>query len=396
MKPVKLIQALGAFFVLATGLSACGGGIPGDSVAVVSGNPITTQAYKHWLYIAAKGQASQSPGSPVILPDPPSYTHCIATARTIPQLTGTPAATLKADCAQVFTQLNEQVLGFLIQAYWYQALAHTEGVTVSQASVMKVFNTAKKQQFPTDAGFQAFLKQSGETMADVVYRFKAQQIFKALVDHAASKTTPKTIAAYYNQHKAQFGTPQTLNMRIILAKTAAQANVAKAALQHGATWKATAAQYSTDASTKGNGGQLVGVTPGQQDAALGTAAFAAPVQTLEGPVKGQFGYYIFKVTKSTPAVQETLAQATAQIKTVLASTQQQNAQTEVTNKAKKAYGSDTLCRSLYSIAQCHGYKAPKTPTTPAVTPTPSTTPTVTATTPPPTSTTSTTSTSKKK
>jgi foldase protein PrsA len=395
MKPVRMIQALGAFFVLAIGLSACGGGIPGDSVAVVSGNPITTQAYKHWLYIAAKGQASQSPGSPVILPDPPKFTNCIATARTIPQLTGTPVATLKADCAQVFTQLNEQVLGFLIQAYWYQALAHREGVTVSQATVLKVFNTAKKQQFPTEAAFQTFIKQSGETLADILYRIKAAQIFQALVKKAASKTSPKTIAAYYNQHKSQFGTPQTLNMRIILTKTAADANTAKAALQHGATWQATAAKYSTDASTKNNGGQLVGVTPGQQDAALGTASFAAPVQTLEGPVKGQFGYYIFKVTKSTPAVQQTLAQATAQIKSILLSTQQQNAQTAVADKAKKAYGADTLCRSQYSIVQCHGYKAPKTPTTPSVTPTPAPSTTVTGTSTA-TAAPSTTSTTKKK
>src|ERR1700685_4374596 len=103
----KYIMALGAFFVLAVGLSACGGGIPGNSVAVMAGNPITLQTFNHWMYVAAKGQASESSGSPVIVPnDPPSFTNCIAQVRRqIPTLAKTSAATLKSDCGQLFTSL---------------------------------------------------------------------------------------------------------------------------------------------------------------------------------------------------------------------------------------------------------------------------------------------------
>ena len=64
---------------------------------------------------------------------------------------------------------------------------------------------------------------------------------------------------------------------------------------------------------------LNGVTKGQQDAALDKAAFAAPVNKLLGPVKGQFGYYVVEVTKITPATQQTLAQATPLIKQTLTS-----------------------------------------------------------------------------
>ena len=63
-------------------ISGCGSGIPGDSVADVAGNPITTRALDHWMYVAAKGQASQSPGQPVIVPnDPPNFTNCLAQVR---------------------------------------------------------------------------------------------------------------------------------------------------------------------------------------------------------------------------------------------------------------------------------------------------------------------------
>src|SRR5437016_11827566 len=125
MKKLRYTLALGAFFVLAAGVSACGSGLSGDSVATMAGNSISTGAFNHWMYVAAKGQASQSPGAPVIVPnDPPDFKSCIAQARKeIPTLASTPAKQLKADCGQLFTSLSSQVLDFLIKAYWYQAQA---------------------------------------------------------------------------------------------------------------------------------------------------------------------------------------------------------------------------------------------------------------------------------
>src|SRR6185437_6313194 len=138
MKSLRSILALGAFFVvLATAIAGCGSsstGVPSDSVAVVAGNPITTKAFKPWMFVAAQGQAAQSPGSPVIIPDPPNYTKCVADARKdIPSLAKTPAKTLKTDCSQLFTTLSGQVMDFLIKAYWYQADAHKLGINITDA-----------------------------------------------------------------------------------------------------------------------------------------------------------------------------------------------------------------------------------------------------------------------
>ena len=52
-------MALGAFFAVAGGIAACGSSVPGNSVADVAGNPITLQAFNHWMYVAAKSQAAQ-------------------------------------------------------------------------------------------------------------------------------------------------------------------------------------------------------------------------------------------------------------------------------------------------------------------------------------------------
>jgi foldase protein PrsA len=361
MRRPRYILALGAFFVLAVALAACGSGIQGNSVADVAGNPITTQAFNHWMYVAAKGQASQSPGTPVIVPnDPPNFDNCVAEVRKqIPTLAKTSTKQLSADCKQLFTSLSSQVMDFLIKAYWYQADATKMHISVTDTQVQKAFETAKNQQFSTPAQFQSFLTTSGQTLQDILFRVRINQIYMKLIAKHPTTVTPAAIAAYYQIHQSQFGTAEARNLRIVLTKTKAQAEAAKAALAHGSSWAVVAKKYSIDPTTKDKGGVLVGVTSGQQDAALNQAAFAAPVSKILGPIQGQFGFYVFEVTKIKPATSKTLAQASAPIKTTLTNQLSTAAQTAVDNHAKKDWLSQTQCRGLYTMADCKGYKAPK-------------------------------------
>ena len=350
--------------MVAIALSACGSGVPGNSVADVAGNPITTQAFNHWMFVAAKSQAAQSPGSPVIVPnDPPNFSHCVAQVRKqVPSLAKTAAKQLQTDCKQLFTQYSSQVMDFLIKGYWYQAEAARDHINVTNAQVQQAFTAAKNQQFPSATQFNTFLTQTGQTINDILFRFRINQIFTKLIAKHSTTVTPAVIQAYYNTHLTQFGTQETLSLRIVLAKTQAQANAAKSALSSGQSWRSVAKKYSIDPTSKNNGGLLVGVTKGQEDAALDSAAFSAPVNKLLGPVKGQFGYYVFQVTKITKPTQESLAKATAAIRQTLTGQQQTNAQTAVDNLAKKHWLSQTTCRSGYVIADCTGYKAPKAAT----------------------------------
>jgi foldase protein PrsA len=373
MKTSRYLTALGAFFVLAIAIAGCGSSVPGNAVANVGGNPVTAQAFNHWMFVAAKSQAAQSPGQPVIVPtDPPQFNQCIANVRKqIPSLAKTAVKTLRSDCQNLFTSLSSQVMDFLIKAYWYQAEAHKDGIKVSDSEVLNAFNTAKKQQFQTNAQYTAFLTQTGQTQQDILYRFRINEIFKKLLAKQSSTVTSAQIQSYYNSHLSQFSTPETRDLEIILTKTQAQANAAKKALAKGQSWAAVAKKYSTDASTKNNGGKLLGVVKGQQDAALDTAAFSASLNQITGPVKGQFGYYLVEVTKIHPATKQTLAKATPVIRQTLSSQQQTSAQNAVDTSAKKHWLSQTTCRSGYAMADCKGYKAPKTTT--STTPTTSTT-----------------------
>jgi foldase protein PrsA len=123
-----------------------------------------------------------------------------------------------------------------------------------------------------------------------------------------------------------------------------------------------AKQYSTDPTTKNSGGLLKNVTPGQQDAALDKAAFIAASNQIEGPIHGQFGWYVLEVTAIHKGTQQSLSQATPQIRQTLTSQRQTTAQTAVDNKAKKDWQSKTECAKAYAMADCKGYKAPKSST----------------------------------
>jgi foldase protein PrsA len=378
MKAQRFILALGAFFVLAVGLSACGGGVPGNAVADMAGNPVSTSAFNHWMYVAAKGNASQNPGSPVIVPtDPPDFKGCISQARKlIPTLAKTPDKQLKSDCGQLFTSLGSQVMDFLIKAYWYQAEANKLHIKITDADITKAFNAAKKQQFPTDTAFQSFLTQSGQTMQDLVFRVRINQIFSKLLAKHHTTVTPASIQAYYQSHLSQFGSAEKRDIRIVRTNSQKQASAAKAALASGQSWNAVAKKYSVDAATKSHGGLLSGVTKSQEEQALGTAAFAAPTNKVEGPVHGTFGFYVFEVTKVKHSTQQTLAQATPLIQQLLNGQAQTSAQNAVDKQAKSDWLHKTQCRKSWAMADCSGYKAPKTSTT--------TSPTQTA--PPPTTT----------
>jgi foldase protein PrsA len=365
MKSFRFIPALGAFFVLAAGLAACGGGVPGNSVADMAGNPISTTAFNHWMYVAEKGNAAQSPGAPVIVPtDPPGFKGCIAQVRKqIPSLAKTSDKTLQQECSQLFTSLGNQVMHFLITSYWYQAEAHRLKINVTNAQVQNALQTAKKQQFQTDAAFQTFLKQSGQTTQDILFRVRINEVLKKLLARHQGNVTPAAIQSYYNSHLSQFGSPETRDIRIVRTNSLAAANTAKKALSSGQSWTVVAKKYSVDTQTKNKGGQLTGVTKGQEDAALDKAAFAAKKSTVLGPVHGAFGYYVFEVTKITKSTQQSLAQATPLVRQILQSQTQTSAQTAVDNQAKKQWLKQTTCRKAYAMTDCKGYKPSKASTT---------------------------------
>jgi foldase protein PrsA len=280
---------------------------------------------------------------------------------------GQPATTdaqLKTQCKQEYETLRDQVLQFLIVEQWVNKETKKQGVSLSAKESETAVQKAIKQSFPKDADFQRFLKRSGMTIADVRRQVRWSSLYAKLRAKAvkgAKKVTDKDVQTFYNKNRSRLGTPLTRDLRVVLTRDKATADKAKSALQGGAGWKAVVKKYSIDPATKANGGVLSGLSKGQQEKAFEDAIFSAPKGKLEGPVKTQFGYYVFQVQKETPATQQTLKQAAPAIRQQLDAQNKQKADDAFNTELRKTWKARTNCREGFIMTQCKN--APKESTT---------------------------------
>lgn len=358
-------MALGAFFVVALVLAACGG-VPGNGVARVGGKVIKKSTFDHWMKVAAK--SSQQPGQSagVTVPDAPKYTKCIAT-KTAQQQKPTPGQTkqtpaqLKAACQQEYASLRDQVMQFLISGDWLQGEASDQGVKVSNKDLQKEFEKQKQQSFPKEADYQKFLQSSGMSQDDILLRVKLDLLSTKIrnkVTKGKSKVSDKQARAYFAQNQSRFGQPQRRDLLVVLTKTAAKANQAKSGLAKGKSFAAVAKALSIDQASKAQGGKL-SVSKGQQEKALDDAVFGARLNKLVGPVKTQFGYYVFKATKDTPASQQSYQQAKPTIVRILTQQNQQAALQKFVKKFQKKWKGRTDCRKGFVVQTCSNAPKPK-------------------------------------
>lgn len=368
-KSLRFLSALGAVLFALVGISACGG-IPGDAVVQISGTPITKTAFEHWMKVASASSATGSTEKPAI-PVPPNYTACIAhlAATTAKPAKGQKAPTkaqLKSECETQYKSLQSEVLGFLISSQWVLGEASALGVKLSDAEVKKEFAKIKSQEFPKAAEFEKFLSTSGQSVSDLLLRVKlnllSQKIEKKIIKEK-SKVTEAQVQKYYNENKSKYGTPEKRSVEIILTKTEAAAAKAKKEVESGKSFASVAKAVSIDPTSKANGGLLKEVVKGEEEQALDTAIFGAAKNSLSGPVKTPFGYYVFEVLSTTAGTQQPFSKVKATVKQQLISTGEQSALTKFTKGFKTKWKSKTECRSGYVVADCKSYKAPKASST---------------------------------
>jgi foldase protein PrsA len=257
---------------------------------------------------------------------------------------------------------------FLIQAQWVQQEADSKGIKVADAEVKRSFEDQKKQAFPNDKAYQKFLKTSGMTETDILFRVKLdtlQQKLTQKVTEQQSKITDSDVSDYYDKNKKRFAQPERRDLQVVLTKTQAKANQAKSALRKGDSWKAVAKKYSIDQASKAQGGKLPDVTKGQQERAFDKAIFAASKGKIEGPVKTQFGWYVFEVSKITSASQQSLQQSKETIRNLLRSQRQQKALDKWIKDFRERYKDKTTCADDFKTAECKNGPSDKTNTGPA-------------------------------
>jgi hypothetical protein len=121
--------------------------------------PITGAKFDHWATVASKGSGAESGG----ISTSPRSGHG-------PTKNRAPSA----------DKIVGEVMGFLISSYWVIGEAQDLKVYVSKRDVRRTFNHISHEQFPKHRELMAFLRGSGETMADLLFRVRLDLLSKKI------------------------------------------------------------------------------------------------------------------------------------------------------------------------------------------------------------------------
>ena len=358
----RSLLAVGA--VAAAVLAGCGNDIPPNSVAKAHDSPIEKTSFDRWFGTVARAQ-QQSLGAPAAttVPDPPNFDKCVAAKRR-PQPGGRglpPVEQTRQECRNEFESLKGRVMQFLINAEWIEQEGEERDIELTEEEVRRNFDDQKRKAFPNDQQYRQFLAQSGQSEEDILYRVRLDMLVNAVqknVVEGKREVSDQEVRDYYNRNRARFGQPERRELRVVLADDETEARKVKKALDDGRPIERVVQRYSIDESSKREGGKLT-VTRGQQDRALEEAAFKARPGEIVGPVKTDFGAYVFRLERALPAMQRNLPQATEEIKQVVRSQKEQRALEEFVRDFERRHKEETLCAPGYVVRECkNGPKGP--------------------------------------
>ncbi len=314
-KATRYISGCGAVLFAVVGLSACGGGGSGDVVARVAGYPITKAALAHWMSVRFAGNDRTKPG----------------------------------------------VLGFLISSQWTIGEAAELGVKVTDGEAQKQLERFKYVQlyrlgyerFPKEAELQRLLASRGETFSDQLWLMKlnmlATRIEQKHFSEIRRQITHAQIAGYYGENRQRFFLPEGRDVEVIMTYNEAVAKKAKREVQSGKSFLSVVKRVSVYPDDPG------GLPRWPKEKAFHKHVFAAKPHVLTGPVNQALDYYVFEVTKITPAGRRTLAQSEASIGQRLAVRRQQQVSTKLLEASEQKWTARTSCRPGYVVLKCRQY-----------------------------------------
>jgi foldase protein PrsA len=269
-----------------------------------------------------------------------------------------------------YEEVKEAALTSLVEFAWLGGQAAEMGITVSDQEIDKELEKIKKENFPTEARFQEFLKESKFSPEDVDQRVEFTIITKELQEKL--KEDPPTpseseVEAYYEAAKAaQFTQPPTRDVRLIVNKDQQKAEQALAQLEEGNTakdWAKAAKELSEDPGTKGKGGLQKAVTEGTLEEPVDAAVFAGVEGQLEGPIQSPKGFTIFEVQNSSPETVQELKSVEGQIKSQLSQQLEQEDFNAFVADFNDRWLSRTFCASDYVTERCANYESDGHPST---------------------------------
>lgn len=318
---------------LVASLAACGGGsqsVPSNAIAVVNGQSITTAEFNSYFAQAvaqtvARGGTKPTPGS------------------------------------SAYTTLRNQVVAEVVQIAEVRQQAAKKGVTVTQSDVDKFIAKLIKTKYKGSAKkLASTLKAQGLTMkeaeAQVNLNLLATRMYAKVTKSAKVTTTQEQ--QYYNQNIAQYNVAAgtTRSVAYILVKSKSLADSIETKLANGQSFASLAKKYSTDTTTKDQGGKFT-ANKGQVVPAFDKVAFSMKTGKTSAPVDAtstankNYGWFIIQAlgpVKDTKAHTIPFKQEEASIHTTLLTQAQRTLWTQWLTDLQNSYKGKVTYRSSYA------------------------------------------------
>jgi foldase protein PrsA len=262
-----------------------------------------------------------------------------------------------------YEELKEAALGELLDQAWIQGQAEELDISVTDKQVEDELATIKKQSFGTEKKFEKFLEESKFNQEDVNDRVRLQ-LLSTQIQEKVSKEAPQPssaeIEAYYEAEKeAQFTTPESRDVRLILNKEKKKILAAQKEIEadnSAQNWKKVAAKYSSDPTSKSKGGLQEGITKEFLQEPLKAAVFNTATGELTGSVKYQTNYVLVEVVKLNPEKVQSLDEVKSQIESTLAQETQQTFFSEFVADYQTKWEARTFCADGYVVERCSNFK----------------------------------------
>jgi hypothetical protein len=323
---------------------------------------ISNATISHWIDVAnATDQKSVVDGVDLVRValKPPQFSACVKRLKAGgAEIAGRPVhdeRALRSACHDWFAKVRARAVRFLISAYWSIGQAEALGVGLSDREVKQWFETHKK--FPEERAIPIYLHITRQHFSDVLFTFKAVLDSQRLRERALAgraHVTHAQILRYYQDNRATLGVPEHRDLVLVRTRTQPAITAAWRALHSGQSFAAVARHYSIEYPGSLHGGIFPGIVPGQEEAKLSRAIFAARPNVLSGPVGISMGYYIFKVKHITPGRPKPLSALEGQIRTQLAKEHEQAALQRASDQMRGAWRPRTHCSPSYVIVKCAG------------------------------------------
>ena len=209
-------------------------------------------------------------------------------------------------------RVKQQVMQFLISAKWIDGEAKERGISATPDRGPAPVRADQEAVVPEREGLPALPRELRPDRPGPALPRAARRALRTRSarrsPRAATNVADGAIKNYYDKNAQQFSQPERRDLEVVLNKDAGQgASRPSSAVEGGTKWAKVAKRSLDRPRLEEPGRQAARRHEGSAGpAAFDAAIFAAVKNKIAGPIKTDAGYYVFRVTKVTPASKQSL------------------------------------------------------------------------------------------